>query len=158
MYTQKSVTHDKKLNFKISTMLTRGLQRDVVYLCWPIAPSYTSPNEWGMGVAGSPPMSKAVHIKWHGAQINFGDLPPYLTYDADHSFLRDVLSLPWVRGNASGGANVSASSGAIVSAGAIGSANISAFPADSALVGQGARQVIVARQAALRVIAADKVN
>ncbi len=26
-------------------------------------------------------MSTAVHIKWHGAQINFGDLPPYLTYD-----------------------------------------------------------------------------
>ncbi len=23
-----------------------GLQRDVVYLCWPIAPSYTSPNEY----------------------------------------------------------------------------------------------------------------
>ncbi len=25
-------------------------------------------------------MSTAVHITWHGAQINFGDLPPYLTY------------------------------------------------------------------------------
>jgi hypothetical protein len=23
---------------------TRGLQRDVVYLCWPIAPSYSSPK------------------------------------------------------------------------------------------------------------------
>jgi hypothetical protein len=33
---------------------------------------------WGEGeVAGSQPM----HITWHGAQINFGDLPPYLTYD-----------------------------------------------------------------------------
>ncbi len=29
---------------------------------------------------GPQPMSTAVHIKWHGAQINFGDLPPYLTY------------------------------------------------------------------------------
>jgi hypothetical protein len=25
-------------------------------------------------------MSTAVHITWHGAQINFEDLPPYLTY------------------------------------------------------------------------------
>jgi hypothetical protein len=25
-------------------------------------------------------MRTAVHITWHGAQINFGDLPPYLTY------------------------------------------------------------------------------
>ncbi len=29
----------------------------------------------GGGVAGSQPMSTAVHITWHGAQINFGDLP-----------------------------------------------------------------------------------
>ncbi len=26
-------------------------------------------------------MSTAVHITWHGAQINFGDLPTYLTYE-----------------------------------------------------------------------------
>ncbi len=32
------------------------------------------------GVAGSQPMNTAVHITWHGAQVNFGDLPPYLTY------------------------------------------------------------------------------
>ncbi len=32
------------------------------------------------GVAGSQPMSTAVHITWHGAQINFGDLPPYLIF------------------------------------------------------------------------------
>jgi hypothetical protein len=32
------------------------------------------------GVAGSQPMSTAVHITLHGAQINFGYLPPYLTY------------------------------------------------------------------------------
>ncbi len=53
----------------------RGLQRDVVYLGWPIAPSYTSPNARGWGV-----VSTAVYITWHGAQINFGDLTPYLTY------------------------------------------------------------------------------
>ncbi len=32
------------------------------------------------GVAGSLPMNTAVHIPSHGAQINFGDLPPYLFY------------------------------------------------------------------------------
>ncbi len=32
------------------------------------------------GVGGSWPMSTAMHITWHGAQINLGDLPPYLTY------------------------------------------------------------------------------
>ncbi len=49
---------------------SRGLQRDVVYLGWPIAPSYMSPNAGeggGGGVAESQPMSTAV-------QINFGDL------------------------------------------------------------------------------------
>jgi hypothetical protein len=56
----------------------KGLQGDVVYLCWPVAPS--SPNARGGGIAGSQPVGAAVHITWHGAQINFGDLPPYLTY------------------------------------------------------------------------------
>jgi hypothetical protein len=28
-------------------------------------------------------VSTAVHITGHGAQINLGDLPPYLTYEAD---------------------------------------------------------------------------
>ncbi len=28
-------------------------------------------------------MSAAVHITWHGAQINFGDLPPCLTYERE---------------------------------------------------------------------------
>ncbi len=38
-------------------------------------------SQWeGMGGAGSQPMSTAVHITWPGAQMNFGDLPPYLTY------------------------------------------------------------------------------
>ncbi len=44
-----------------------------------------SPNARGRGVsAGSQPMRTAVHITWHGAQINFGDLTPYLTYDPSH--------------------------------------------------------------------------
>ncbi len=98
--------------------------RDVVYLCWPIAPSYTSPkcggrgkfwgvsaneyscahhvtwspnklwrstsifnlccqaipNAGGGGTCGASANEYSfVHITWHGAQINFGDLPPYLT-------------------------------------------------------------------------------
>ncbi len=39
----------------------RGLQRDVVYLSWPIVPSYMSPNAGG-GVSGSQRMSTAVHM------------------------------------------------------------------------------------------------
>jgi hypothetical protein len=50
------------------------LQRDVVSLGWPIAPSHLSPNAGG--VARHQQMSTADT----GAQINFGDLTPYLTY------------------------------------------------------------------------------
>jgi hypothetical protein len=39
----------------------RGLEWDDVCLCWPIARSYMSPNAGGGGVAGSQPMSTAVH-------------------------------------------------------------------------------------------------
>jgi hypothetical protein len=40
-------------------LLSRGLQRDAVYLGWPIAPSYMSQNAGvgRRGVAGSQPMS-----------------------------------------------------------------------------------------------------
>ncbi len=48
-------------------LLGTGSQRGLVYLGWPIAPSYMSLNA---GRGGS----------LHGAQINFGDLTPYLTY------------------------------------------------------------------------------
>jgi hypothetical protein len=34
----------------------------------------------GCGVAGSQQMSTAVHVTWHEAQINFEDLPPYLSF------------------------------------------------------------------------------
>jgi hypothetical protein len=40
---------------------TRGLQRDVVYLGWPIAPSYMSTDAREGGVVGSQPISTAVH-------------------------------------------------------------------------------------------------
>ncbi len=46
-------------------------QIGVVYLGWPIAPSYVSPNaRGGCGVSSNE------HSCAHGAQINFGDLPP----------------------------------------------------------------------------------
>ncbi len=38
-------------------------KRDVVYLSWPIAPSYMNPTAGGRGVAGSQPMSTAVHME-----------------------------------------------------------------------------------------------
>ncbi len=33
-------------------------------------------------------MSAAVHITWHEAQINFGDLPPYLTYELHENVMK----------------------------------------------------------------------
>ncbi len=55
--------------------------------------SYMSQNAGGGdGVAGSQPMRTAVHITWHGAQINFGDLTPYLTYGS-RSLLMIILCL-----------------------------------------------------------------
>ncbi len=48
----------------------RGSQRDVVYLCWPIAPSYMSPNAGGGGCG----VSANEYSCAHGAQIHFGDL------------------------------------------------------------------------------------
>ncbi len=63
---------------------------DAVCLCWPIAPPHKSPNAGG-GVAVSQPMSTAVHITWHGAQINFGDLP-YLICDPNHCWGNFLLT------------------------------------------------------------------
>jgi hypothetical protein len=61
----------------------RGFQRDVVYLCWPIAPSYTSPNAGGW-VGGLRGLSQWVqlctsrHVTWSPNKL--GNLPLYLTY------------------------------------------------------------------------------
>ncbi len=75
----------------------RWLQRDVVYLGWPIAPSYMRPNAGGGrgGVAVSQPMSTA------GAQINFGDPTPYLTYSmlGNEPRLLHIVGLAWVASN-----------------------------------------------------------
>ncbi len=59
---------------------------DVVYLGWPIAPSYMSPNA-GEGDYGT---SANEYSCVHGAQINFGELTPYLTSGATEQSLGDT--------------------------------------------------------------------
>ncbi len=72
-----------------SWYFTKGLQRDVVFYGWPIAPSNMSPNAGGRGgIAGFWPMSTAVHR----GPINFGDLTPYLTYVLHKHILKKS---PW---------------------------------------------------------------
>jgi hypothetical protein len=51
------------------------------------------------GVAGSQPVSIAVRITWHGAQINFGNLPPYLTYGLSQAHLFNNGALEAMDGN-----------------------------------------------------------
>jgi hypothetical protein len=71
----------------------RGLQRDVVYLGWPIAPSYMSPNAEGRGELQD--LSQWVQL-YTGAQINIGDLIPYLTYGTRlHGFPLKRTPLVW---------------------------------------------------------------
>ncbi len=53
----------------------RRLQRNVVYLGWPIAPSYMSQNAV-RGGGGSCGVSANKYSCAHGAQINFGELTP----------------------------------------------------------------------------------
>jgi hypothetical protein len=55
---------------------TRGSQRDVVYLGWPIASSYMSPNGGEGGRLRG--LSANEYSCAHGAQVNFGNLTPYL--------------------------------------------------------------------------------
>ncbi len=62
-----------------------GYKGYVVYLCWPIAPSFMSPN------AGRGGVSQWVQL-YTGAQINFEDLTPYLTYGLHHSLMS--ISIP----------------------------------------------------------------
>ncbi len=66
----------------MSVGLIQGVTKRCRRLSWLTnsALKYASPNVGGWGIAGSQPKSKAVHITWHGAQINFGYLTPYLTY------------------------------------------------------------------------------
>ncbi len=55
---------------------TRLLKRNVVYSGWPIAPPTMSPKCGGLRAR------QWVQL-YTGAQINFGDLTPYLTYKLD---------------------------------------------------------------------------
>jgi hypothetical protein len=68
-------------------MLTRGTQRDVVYLGWPIM--HFEP-ECG-GELGDCGVSAIEYSCAHGAQINFGDLTLYLNYDADQGAYHPVF-------------------------------------------------------------------
>ncbi len=64
------------LVFEFITRLSlhiRGSQRDGVYLGWPIEPK-REVEGWGCGVSANE------YSCAHGAQMNFGDLTPYLTY------------------------------------------------------------------------------
>ncbi len=63
----------------------------------PIAPLVYEPKCGlrGGGVAGPQPMRTAVHITWHGAQINFGDLTPYLTYASTSLFMSFAKYYLW---------------------------------------------------------------
>ncbi len=70
-----------------------GLQRGVVCLGWPIAPSYISPKAGGrVELLG---LSKWVQL-YTAAQINFGDLTPYLTYGVP-SLLGPIRFYRWWR-------------------------------------------------------------
>ncbi len=54
--------------------VVQGVTKSVVFLGWPITPSYMSPNAGGIKVGG---VSANEYSCTHGAQINFGDLTPY---------------------------------------------------------------------------------
>ncbi len=60
-------------------IMNRGLQGDV-YLSWPAAPLEYEPKCRGRRGGRLRGLGHHVHITWHGAQINFGDQTPYLTY------------------------------------------------------------------------------
>jgi hypothetical protein len=81
---KNAVDHSVHLSSKVtntakSNWVIRGLQRDVVYRGCPIAALYMSTNagegDGGCGVSANESTASCVH----GAQINFGDLTPYLT-------------------------------------------------------------------------------
>ncbi len=82
-----------KQNSRSLETLSQGSQRDVVYLGWPIAPSYMSPNAavrgGGFRFRGLRKCSCA-----HGAEINFGDLTPYLSYAlSSYEWIKTIRSV-----------------------------------------------------------------
>ncbi len=75
--------------------LCRGLQRDIVYLSWPKTPLIYEPN--GGGERELRGLSKWVEL-YTGAQMNFGDLDPYLTYGIMQLQMYIIYSSIWGRG------------------------------------------------------------
>ncbi len=76
-WTIKHNLKSKSLPIKWHQLLpySQGSQRDVVYLGWPTAISYMRPNAGG-GEGWGPSANE--YSCAHGAQINFGDLSPYV--------------------------------------------------------------------------------
>ncbi len=63
------------------------------YLGWPIAPSYMSPNA-GEGGSCGVSYNEYSCAQSHGAQINFADLTPYITYVCIHWEIIHVENYP----------------------------------------------------------------
>ncbi len=78
--------HSAKSHSCIIVWPPQGLQGDVVYLFWPIASSYTESKCGGRGgdcgvSVSANENSCAHHVTMKPKYVNFGDLPPYLTYE-----------------------------------------------------------------------------
>jgi hypothetical protein len=100
--TQKIIheMRNKMANVNFLNSRIRGLQGDVVNLGWPISLLVLWAQMRGKrGVAGSQPMRTAVHITWHGAQINFGDPTPYLTYEQNASYTYSKFYVSGIEGD-----------------------------------------------------------
>ncbi len=81
--------YHRKMSVPVVGLPARGLQGDVVYLSWPIAPLFYEPKCGGGGCGVSANENSCAH----GAQISFGDLPQYLTYAPCHQVLAPPFSL-----------------------------------------------------------------
>ncbi len=71
-------------------VILRVLQRGVVYLDWPKAPSYIA-QKWGGGGGELRGLSQGEQL-YTGAQINFGDLTTYWTYGYPTDIWRKKLT------------------------------------------------------------------
>ncbi len=67
-----------------------GVAKKYRHLGWPTAPSYMSPNAGG----GRELRGLSLWVQLYtGAQINFGDLTPYLAYGVRYSFVSKLMLL-----------------------------------------------------------------
>ncbi len=84
----------------LETVTTRGLPRDVVYLGWPTTLSWWAQMRGRGELRG---LSQWVQL-YRGAQINFGDLTPYLTYVTPKGPTRlNLRGVHWGEGMLGGG-------------------------------------------------------